>query len=160
MWACPQLNTENGKVSKVKADAQRPRFNINKHGKSQPKKNLTWATELGEKDPLPRGQVVGGQRTVPVSLDVGSGDQEAIPGAVDDESQRSISSQVNVFDHGHFLQNFVIFVLGHGNLADAAAQERDEEATVQIVPLGALSEPAGAVVVVHVGGGFGQLQGY
>lgn len=65
-----------------------------------------------------------------------------------------------VFDQGDLLENGAwLVILGDGNLADAAVNEGDEESTVEIVPLGALAEPAVAVVVVDVGGGGGQLQG-
>ncbi|KAM1953619.1 hypothetical protein ACFX15_007936 [Malus domestica] len=56
------------------------------------------------------------------------------------------SGQVNVFDHGDFQQNRIGIVVGHRHLADAAVYEGDEEATVEIVPLGVssrLSQPAG-----------------
>ena len=43
-------------------------------------------------------------------------------------------------------------------LGHTTFEERDEESTVEIVPLGALTEPAGAVVVVHVGWWRGELE--
>lgn len=122
---------------------------------------LTWAAELGEEEAVPRGEVVGGEGAVAVAHDVSGGDEEAVPGAVDDESERSVFGQVNVvFDQGELLENGAwLVIVGDGNLADAAVDEGDEESAVEIVPLGALAEPAVAVVVVDVGGGGGQLQG-
>lgn len=120
---------------------------------------LTRAAELGEEEAVPGGEVVGGEGAVAVAHDVSGGDEEAVPGAVDDEAERSVVGQVNVFDQGGLLENGAGGVIeGDGNLADAAANEGDEEAAVEIVPLGALAEPAGGVVVVDVGGGGGELE--
>lgn len=47
----------------------------------------------------------------------------------------------------------------HLNQGDAALEKRDDESTVEIVPLGTLPQPPGAVVVVDMGGGLRSLDG-
>ena len=122
---------------------------------------LTRAAELGEEEAVPGGEVVGGEGAVAVAHDVSGGNEEAVTGAVDDEAERSVVGQVNVvFDQGGLVEEVTGgVVVGDGNLADAAAHEGDEEAAVEMVPLGALAEPSGGVVVVHVGGWGGELEG-
>ena len=80
---------------------------------------------------------------------------------VNDDTEGPISGQVNVFDDGELLQHGHggdITAFGKRELGHTTLEERDEESTVEMVPLGTLAEPAGAVVVVHVGWRGGELQ--
>lgn len=121
---------------------------------------LTGTAELGEEQARPRGQIIGHQSAVTVGDDVGGDDEEAIPGRVDDESEGGIAGQLSLFDERDFFENSgrrVVVVVGDGDLRDAAGEGGDEESAAVWVPLGALEEPAGAVVEEDVGGRFGEL---
>lgn len=105
-----------------------------------------------EKQALPRGQIIGGQRIVPVPKDIGDGHQAPVPRPVNEEPEGRISGQVNVLDERDLLEDGLGgVVVRDRDLAHTTLEKGDEESTVEIVPLGALSEPAGAVIVVHVG---------
>lgn len=115
---------------------------------------------MGEKQALPRGQIIGGQSIVPVSYDIGDGNQAPVPRPVDEEAEGRISGQVSVLDERDLLEDGIGGVLFRDrDLSHTTLEGGDEESMVEIVPLGALAEPAGAVVAVDVGRGVGELEG-
>lgn len=122
---------------------------------------LTRAAEFCQEQPLPRRQVVGRHAGVSVPDQVGDGHEDPVTGAVDGKAEGGVPSQVGIPDDDGLVKDGVGGVgLRDGDGPDAALEEGDEEAAVGCVPLGALAEEAGAVVVEDVGGGRGDLEGY
>ena len=122
---------------------------------------VTGPGELGEEQTLPRGQIIRQQSAEAVPDDVSGDDEEAIPGRVEDDPERGVAGEVSAGDQGDLLEDGLRRVVRrHGDLRDAAGEGGDEEAAAEWVPLGALAEPAGAVVEVHVAGRGGEFEGY
>lgn len=116
----------------------------------------TWAAEFRKEYSLPRGQIIRGQSTITVPENIGDGHEDTVTTPVNSEPKRRIPGQVNLLDDHRFLEDrsggAVVVVEGDGNLAHAAVEKGDEESTALIVPLGALAEPPGAVVLDNMGG--------
>lgn len=122
----------------------------------------TWATKFGKKEAFPRGQIVGRQPTIPIAQNVSVAHERPIPWSVDDEAEGGVTGQVSVLDHGDFLQlgGPGRVVVGDGNYAHTSVKKGNNEAGVEVVPLGALPHPSGAVVLVDVCCWLGSLQAY
>lgn len=100
------------------------------------------------KQPIPRGQIVSSQRTVLVPEHIGDGHQQPIPRPVNHDSERRVLPEAGTAYHRSLIQNATVRL--QRNHSDAAFEEGDDEAVVEIVPLGALAEPPFAVVGVDV----------
>ena len=106
---------------------------------------------------IPRGQIVSGDGAVLVSLHIGDRHQQAIPGAVNYDSERRVIPEGGISDDRNLLQNGGVSVSVEGDHADASLEVGDDEAAVEMVPLGALTEPRFAGVGVDVSSAVGRL---
>uniref|UniRef100_A0A803NPQ1 Uncharacterized protein n=1 Tax=Cannabis sativa TaxID=3483 RepID=A0A803NPQ1_CANSA len=112
------------------------------------------------KEAIQRSQIIGEQSSVAISHEVSGDHEEAIPRAVNDESEGGVTGHVSIFDQRNFAQNSLRrVVVGDSELGHGAGEGGDEESTVVIVPLGALAEPAWATVKEDGGGWGGVFKG-
>lgn len=123
----------------------------------------TWSTELGEEQSVPRVQIIGRDCTVLVAYGVPNGHHHTISRPVDGKTEGAVSGQVGIFNHRNFSEDsggVREAIFGNGDYTHTALEERDDEAVVEVVPFGALPEPAGAVKLEPVRGWFGCFEGY